>query len=83
MFFWREHRDEFGVINHVVLPALGILALAPVFYYNIVPFPPFPFEIAPIAVMVWLVIGIGVVAYLSKYRSKQLAASARLILVDE
>jgi amino acid transporter len=80
VFFWREHRDEFGVINHVVLPALGILSLAPVFYYNIVPFPPFPFEIAPIAVMVWLVIGIGVVAYLSKYRSKQLAASARLIL---
>lgn len=83
VFYLREHRSEFRVFSHVALPALGAVALAPVFWYNISPFPPWPFNIAPIAVMIWLVIGIFVVAYLAKYRSEQLAASTRLIVGED
>ena len=37
----------------------------------------------PIAVLIWMVIGICVVAYLAKYRSEQLAASTRLIIGED
>jgi amino acid transporter len=83
VFYLREQRAEFGWFSHLVLPAVGIISLGPVFYYNINPWPAWPFDIAPVAVAVWMAIGIVIVAYLAKYRGPQLDASARLIFDED
>ena len=28
-FYWREHRDQFSVIKHLLIPVLGVLAMIP------------------------------------------------------
>ena len=58
IFYLREHRDEFRPIVHLILPVLGIVALAPVAYYSVVPFPVWPIKVGPIADIVWFVIGV-------------------------
>jgi amino acid transporter len=82
IFYLREHRDEFRWIVHLVLPILGIIALAPVFYYSIVPLPPYPINIAPIAVVCWFVIGILVVLFLNKTRPGRLETGGREIFEE-
>lgn len=79
VFYLREHRDEFRALQHLILPAIGLVALAPILYYNVHPFPPFPFRIAPIVDITWLVIGIFVVLYLTRYRSSELQRGAEEI----
>ncbi|MDX6377160.1 MAG: hypothetical protein QOE98_1463 [Gaiellaceae bacterium] len=82
VFYLREHRDEFNVILHGILPVLGIAALAPVLYYNLNPFPVWPFKLAPIIAFSWLGIGVLVVAWLSSTRPKALESAGREIFEE-
>jgi amino acid transporter len=68
-FYWRERRDEFNVIKHLVVPILGVLAMIPALLSVIggltipildVELPPYESSLrftAPI-VGVWMLIGI-------------------------
>jgi amino acid transporter len=74
-YFWRERRDEFNVIKHLVVPILGVLAMIPAALAVIggvtipildVALPPYENALrwcAPI-VAIWVLIGIGVYFYL-------------------
>jgi amino acid transporter len=74
-FFWRERRDEFNVIKHLVVPLIGVLAMIPAALAVIggvtipildVALPPYDNSLrwtAPI-VAVWVLIGIGLYFYL-------------------
>src|SRR5215472_4024965 len=61
LFYRREHPDEFSWGKHVVIPAIGSIALAVVVYYSVVPLPAWPVSLAPFIVLGWLVIGVVVV----------------------
>ncbi|HUB40202.1 MAG TPA: hypothetical protein VMA72_15230, partial [Streptosporangiaceae bacterium] len=61
VFYRREHPTEFGWGRHVVVPAIGSIALAVVVYYSVVPLPPWPISAAPFVVLIWLAIGVAVV----------------------
>jgi amino acid transporter len=78
IFYLREHRDEFNIVTHLIFSILGLACLVPVFYYSIVPFPPYPIKIAPIADIVWFVIGILVVVYLASRRAGALERSREI-----
>ncbi|HYN64694.1 MAG TPA: APC family permease, partial [Candidatus Limnocylindrales bacterium] len=68
-FYWRERRDEFNVIKHLLIPILGVLAMIPALLYVIggLTIPIFDVElaayenslrfVAPI-VGAWMLIGI-------------------------
>jgi amino acid transporter len=83
IFYLREHRDEFRPIVHLILPVLGLAALAPVAYYSVVPFPVWPIKVGPIADIVWFVIGVLVVLWLAKRRPGELESSARQIFEEQ
>lgn len=83
VFYLREHRDEFNLMLHGILPALGIVALAPILYYNLNPFPVWPFKLAPIIAFSWLGIGAVVVAWLSATRPRALEAAGREIFEED
>ena len=83
-YFWRERRDEFNWIKHLVVPILGVLAMIPAALAVIggvtiplldVTLPPYANSLrwtAPI-VAVWVVIGIAVYFYLRARNPEGLA----------
>jgi amino acid transporter len=64
VFYRREHRDEFSWAKHLLIPAIGIIALAVVVYYSVNPLPAWPVSLAPFIVLGWLVVGGIVVSVL-------------------
>lgn len=66
----QEYKSEFNIVLHVVLPAVGTIALLVALYYAVIPFPPFPIGAAPIAAVVWLVIG-GIVTWLASRTGRE------------
>ncbi|HEX9067047.1 MAG TPA: APC family permease [Streptosporangiaceae bacterium] len=61
LFYKREHRDELSVLKHLVVPAIGTIALLVVVYYSVNPLPAWPVSLAPFIVLAWLLIGVIVV----------------------
>jgi amino acid transporter len=79
VFYRREHGDEFSWGKHLVIPALGIVALAVVVYYSVNPLPAWPVSLAPFIVVGWLVVGVivlGVVYRGDRSRNLALAGAA-------
>lgn len=81
VFYLREHRDEFNVLRHIIVPAIPFVALIFVLYLQLVPLPPAPFNLAAPIVAVWFVIGIIIVAVLNA-RAPQALALGSKIYVD-
>ncbi len=85
-YYWRERRDEFNVIKHVVVPIIGVIAMIPallaviggltipIFDVELPPYDNYLRFTAPI-VGVWVVLGIGAYFYL---RSSNPAALDRV-----
>jgi amino acid transporter len=74
LFYRREHPTEFGWGKHVVIPAIGSIALAVVVYYSVVPLPAWPISLAPFIVLGWLIVGILVVFFVYRgHRARDLS----------
>ncbi len=85
-FFLREQRSEFNVIKHLIVPIFGIVLLIPAFlgvlggltipFFDIALDPlKTPYDIVPLLVLIWMII--GVVAYVV-LRSRNRAALDRV-----
>jgi amino acid transporter len=84
-FFRQEHRSEFNVLRHVVVPAVAILILLlPLVIKNglLWPVPAFPFNLVPYLVLGWLLVGGGIVWYLQAKRPEDLNKAGRIVLDD-
>jgi amino acid transporter len=59
---WRLYRGDpdFSVVKHVAIPVIGIAALLLVAYESLNPFPESPLNWALPVVLIWFVVGIGV-----------------------
>lgn len=66
LYYFRERRERFNWVLHGLFPLLGTLALIWVAYKTISPLPDAPFDKAPIAVIVWLVLGLIVLGTMNR-----------------
>lgn len=82
-FYWREHRAEFRVGRHVILPAVPFILLAVVIYFQFVPLPPAPFNLVGLINAIWLLIGIIVVVFLRMRAPEVLTQGNKLFNVGE
>lgn len=82
-FYWREHRDEFNVAKHVILPAIPFLLLAVVIYFQFVPLPAAPLNLVGPLNAIWLVLGIIIVLFLRVRAPQVLAQGNRLFDTGE
>jgi amino acid transporter len=82
VMYLGKYRSEFNVWLHVILPAIGLIMLIAIFYKNVNPFPPYPFNIAPITVICWFVLGLIVMLWLARTRPRELEEGAREIFAD-
>ena len=65
LYYWRERRQEFNWIYHFVFPVGTSIILLYSVYASFNPLPAAPYNLTPVAVGVWLLLGIAVLVVLS------------------
>jgi len=75
----KEHRDEFNIFLHVIVPIIGTVGLIWFGYKSVVPLPPYPNSWAVPLVIGWLVVAVVIVLWLrSRGREHDLQVKAGL-----
>ena len=73
---------ERNVLLHVVVPVLSVLALAYPLYAVGKPGQDWPYGLVPYVVLIWVLLGAGVLFYLRSAHPERLAAVGRVLAVD-
>jgi amino acid transporter len=77
-YMLREHRQQFRVLPHLLLPAAAIVIVAFPLYTTVWPLPASPFDYAVFAVGGWIVIGLVLLVNLAVRRPQALETAGRL-----
>ncbi|MCW2637366.1 MAG: Amino acid/polyamine/organocation transporter superfamily [Blastococcus sp.] len=80
-YFWRL--PERNVLTHVVVPVLGVLALAYPLYAVAKPGQSYPYSLVPYVVLAWLLAGIGLFLYYRSRSPEKIAALGSFIAEDD
>ena len=69
-YYWEQHRDEFSVLRHLLVPIAGLVGVGIVTYGNVHPTPP-----SPLRWFIWATVGTivvsAVIAYYLERRNPQ------------
>ena len=57
VLYSKRFHAERKVVQHIVVPAIAILLMLLPLYASVVPFPPYPLNLAPIIVVMWILAG--------------------------
>lgn len=79
-FYLREHRDQFNIFRHVVVPVVPAIILLFPIYAQFVPAPPFPLSLAAPICAGWLIVGLIIVTYLGARKREALNAGDKLFI---
>ncbi|MCW2885504.1 MAG: family permease [Streptosporangiaceae bacterium] len=82
-FYRREHRAEFSVPRHGVIPAVASLLLLLPLYGQLNPLPTGANRVALILIVVWMVAGAGYLLWIERNRPALLTAMGRVFTDDE
>ncbi len=80
-FYQREHRDEFSIWRHVVVPVIPFVFLLVVLYFQFVPLPAAPLNLVGPICAAWLVLGLIIVVLLG-LRNPDALLAGRAIYAD-
>jgi amino acid transporter len=80
-FYQREHRAEFNIVQHVIIPAIPFIVLAIVLYFQFAPVPA-PLNLALPISIAWLVLGVVIVILLSLRAPEALARSSKVYIEE-
>jgi amino acid transporter len=72
----REHRDDYSIWKHLVLPGIGTLALLPVLWTTVYPYPAWPVNLTPYIFIAVLLVGAGYMIWLERRRPGALQRGA-------
>ena len=79
----RNSTNRFGWLRHALLPWLSMIEVSGVLVGTLYPPPPAPLHLAPVVVLIWLLLGIGVLRFLQVYKPEAIRQAGRLFVVDE
>ena len=82
-FMRAEHREHYRAFRHLIVPLFGTLLLLPVLWVTFYPIPPFPFNLVPYIVIVWLVIGAAAAWRLSRHSPDAMSQAGKTFLESE
>jgi len=82
VFYFRERRQDFRVFTHVIVPVIPVIILFFVFYSQVYPVPPYPFNLALPILLVWIVLGIVYLIYLNRTNPTGLQRSKEVFYQD-
>jgi amino acid transporter len=78
--YLRQLRSEFNVVKHLVIPVIGVLVFIGPLISTIYPVPPYPLDIIPYIDLGWLLLGLGVLAWLWRNRRDSVIATQMIVL---
>jgi amino acid transporter len=81
-YYYRNRRPEFSVIKHIILPVLGVIAIAVPVYYLTKPGQSQPYNWFPWAALAIVVLAL-VYAFVRNRRDPELASRVGSIVADE
>jgi amino acid transporter len=55
----REHRDQYSILKHAVIPIMATIALVPVLFVTVYPVPSWPYSLTPYLYVISLAAGLG------------------------
>jgi amino acid transporter len=79
-YFWRS--PERRTLTHVVLPVLGVIALLYPLYVVSKPGQTYPYNLVPIVVLVWVLLGVGLFLYYRSTSPAKIAALGSFVAED-
>lgn len=80
-FFWR--RADRSVVKHILIPALGVLVLAYPLYSVSDPRQAYPYNLVPIVVLVWIVLGTALFIYYKAKSPEKIAAIGAFVAEED
>jgi len=81
VYYRRNHPDQFSVLRHLILPVLGVLAIAFPLYELVKPGQPHPFDLFPYISLAIIVVAV-VYALILNARDRTLATRIGSIVAD-
>jgi amino acid transporter len=82
-FMTREHRQEFRLGLHGIVPALGTLLLIPVLYVTLRPLQEYPQSLTPYFFIAFMIAGFVLLKVIERRRPEALSSSFRISTVEE
>lgn len=90
-YFWTKRGQQlqpnsmnrFRWLRHVLLPWLSIIAICAILVGTLYPPPPAPLDFAPVIILIWLLLGIGVLRFLQIHKPEAIRQAGKLFVVDE
>jgi amino acid transporter len=80
-YFWRS--PERKALTHVVMPVLGILGLVYPLYSVSAPGQAFPYNLVPLVVVAWILLGIALFLYYRARSPEKIAALGAFVAEDD
>ena len=81
-FYQREHRGEFNIGWHIIVPAIPFIVLAIVLYFQFVPLPAAPYNLAGPLCAAWFVLGLIIVVVLTLRVPQAMTRSSEIYLEE-
>lgn len=79
----RNSTNRFSWLRYTLLPWLSIIAISGVLVGTLYPLPPAPLHLTPIIVLIWLLLGIGVLKFLQTKKPEAIRQAGKLFVDDE
>lgn len=82
VFYLRERRQDFRIFQHVIVPLVPVIVLVFVFIAQVYPIPSYPLNLTVPIIVVWLLLGVGYMIYLSRSNPGALERGKEVFLKD-
>jgi amino acid transporter len=82
-FMWTRYRSEFSWWRHGLLPVLGAIVFSIALYKSIVPLPASPLDVMPLAIVIWVAIGVVVMLYIRARDPARLDTIGKTMFIEE
>ncbi len=79
----ERNANRFGWFRYALLPWLSMIVIIGVLVGTLYPPPPAPLHLAPVVVLIWLLLGIGVLRFLQIHKPEAIRQAGNLFVVDE
>jgi amino acid transporter len=82
VFYLRKRRQDFRIVQHVIVPLIPLIILCFVFYSQVYPVPAYPLNLTVPIVVIWLVLGVIYLFYLQRKKPAALERGKDMFLND-
>lgn len=82
-FFWVKRRERFNWFRHAVIPLISTASLIAVFFGTVYPPGAPPLNYTPYIVILWIIIGVGVLLYLLRTRPDEVSRAGSVLATGE